>query len=626
MGPSGRPFPNNVASWEPNWVQDLPDATTASGDEVTIGKDNYTVNTTSLLQPPIYPTETVGNQIETPTTLKQAQQSEHWPLWKRAIDVCLGEHKTMGSFKTLGILKAKLRYGKSKRILRSKFVFAIKRDNASGKITKFRARLVVFGFQQEQDIDYEATFSAVPRHSTWKTLATLCCHFKWQMLQYDISSAFLHANLDRIVLSHYPKGYEQYTRTGELELMELLKCVNGVVQGPRDWSDDWKETMMLKIPAAWNNGTDTTLHGVTVYQLESDPCCYKFTLTNGEFFYVLGWVDDVLTFGPEHLQQAFATELKTIYRTTGGNTIKQWLNANFDYNIDTGTLAINQHELYDSYIDGCGLTLESNPATTPLEFGFNIDIDDREGDNDNVQSASAKNYRTCIGKLLYIANFTAPELSIAASLLSRHIKNPPAAAIAAVKRIGRYLIHRKQFPYIIRSNTGNNLNSDQLHSGERTLENCLTGASDATYNTFSDGTFTYGFVVQVLGNTVAYKSKKATLQGLSTFECETIGLSECTRELLYFRNFLEELGFPQQQPTIIYGDNAAAILHARDKKLTERSKHLRLRHWHCRTCTAKGWVLPTHMPGRSLIADAMTKPLKKFDFTRHRQALIGTRQ
>lgn len=622
MGPSGRPFPNNVVEWDP---QELPDTTTVDGDEITIGKD-YMVNATTLQDTLVYPTETDGKRINTPTTLKQAQESEHWPLWKRAIEICLGEHKTMGSFKTLGILQAKLRYGKSKRILRSKFVFAIKRDNASGRITKFRARLVVFGFQQEQDIDYEATFSAVPRHSTWKTLATISCHFKWHILQYDISSAFLHANLDRIVLSHYPKGYEQYSRTGELELMELLKCVNGVVQGPRDWSADWKDTMMLKIPAAWNEGRDTLLQGVTVHQFESDPCCYKFTFTNGECFFVLGWVDDVLTFGPDHLQQAFATELKKIYRTTGGKTIKQWLNANFDYNIDTGTLEIDQHELYDSYIEACGLTLDSNPVTTPLEFGFNINVDDHEGDKVSVQSASAKNYRTCIGKLLYIANFTAPELSIAASLLSRHIKNPPPQAIVAVKRIGRYLIHRKQYPYVIRRNTANTLNSDVPHTGTRDLNNCLTGASDATYNSFPDGTFTYGFVIQVLGNTVAYKSKKATLQGLSTFECETIGLSECTRELLYFRNFLEELGFPQQQPTTIYGDNAAAILHAKDKKLTERSKHLRLRHWHCRSCTARGWIQPTHMAGRSLVADALTKPLKRFDFTRHRHTLIGTRK
>jgi hypothetical protein len=611
-------------SWDPNWVQDLPNATTANGDELTIGKDNYTVNTTSLIQTLIYPTETSERLIPTPTTLRQAKESEHWPLWEKAIEVCMNEHHTMGSFKPLAIKTAKARYGQTKRILRSKFVFAIKRDNSSGQIIKFRARLVVFGFQQAEDIDYEATFSAVPRHSTWKTLATLACHHRWEIKQYDISSAFLHAPLDRVVLAHYPKGYEVH-EGNQLQIMELLKCVNGVVQGPREWSGDWKHSVTIKVPAIWNKGTNTSFHNAAIYQLESDPCCFKITLTNKDVFYVLGWVDDVLTFGPDHIQSAFKTTLSEIYRTTGGDTIQQWLNANFRYNIADGILQIDQHELYDSFILACGLTLDSNVSTTPMEFGFSID-DETETQSRDTQSAQAKNYRTCIGKLLYIANFTAPELSIAASLLSRHIKNPPQAAITAVKRIGRYLIYRKQFPYIIQANTRNNLNSDIPFAGTRQLSNCLAGASDATYNTFTDGTFTYGFVVQILGNTVAYKAKKATLQGLSTFECETIALSECTRELLYFRNFLEELGFPQQQPTMIYGDNAASILHAKDKKLTERSKHLRLRHWHCRTCTANGWVKPTHMSGRCLIADAMTKPLKKFDFTRHLHALIGTRK
>ena len=530
----------------------------------------------------------------------------------------------MGSFKPINIKNARKQYGRTKRMLRSKFVFAIKRDHTTGQILRFRARLVVFGFQQQEDIDYEATFSAVPRHSTWKTLATLACHHKWDIRQYDISSAFLHAPLDRVVLSHYPKGFEQRTHSGELQLMELLKGVNGVVQGPRVFSAEWTKVQKEGILQTWNEAIDTRLHNATTYQLESDPCCFRITLQNNDNIYILGWVDDVLVFGPNYIQDAYKTALEKHFRITGGNRIKQWLNANFKYDIKTGTLTIDQNELLDSYILACGLTLESNPVSTPLEFGFNLDIEP-DTKAPTTTTAQARSYRQCIGKLLYIANFTGPELSIAASLLSRHIKNPPQEALNVMKRIGRYLLHRKTFPYIIRANTGNNLNSDEPFVGTRTLTDCLAGASDATYNTFPDGTFSYGFVIQVLGNTVAYKSKKATLQGLSTFECETIALSECTRELLYFRNMLEELGFQQKLPTVLHGDNAAAILHAKDKKLTERSKHLRLRHWHCRTCTANGWIQPTHMSGKSLVADALTKPLKKCDFVKHRHTLIGTR-
>ena len=70
-------------------------------------------------------------------------------------------------------------------------------------------------------------------------------------------------------------------------------------------------------------------------------------------------------------------------------------------------------------------------------------------------------------------------------------------------------------------------------------------------------------------------------------------------------------------------DNASAILHTKDRKQTDRSKHIRLIHWFARKATEDGQIKPIHMPGKILSADAMTKPLGKIDFIRHRATLLG---
>jgi len=240
-------------------------------------------------------------------------------------------------------------------------------------------------------------------------------------------------------------------------------------------------------------------------------------------------------------------------------------------------------------------------------------------------AADTQHFRSCVGQLLYITALTAPELGVVTSLLSQHIKSPPTKCLKVLKRVARYLIGRKKIPFTIRKDSRNHINSGQLNATVYPWDNCVIAGSDATWNNYPDSTFQYGFVVMIMGNVVAFKSKKAKIQALSTFEAETIAMSEATREVLYFRNLLEELGFPQGQPSVIYTDNTACLAHAKDRKQTERSKHVRLKYWFHRSATERGETQPEHMDTRLLSPDATTKPLKKLDFLKHRATLLNMR-
>ncbi len=55
---------------------------------------------------------------------------------------------------------------------------------------------------------------------------------------------------------------------------------------------------------------------------------------------------------------------------------------------------------------------------------------------------------------------------------------------------------------------------------------------------------------------------------LSSTEAETYAAVEATKDIVYFRAILEELGFPQLQPTPLYVDNKSLITVANNSRAT----------------------------------------------------------
>ncbi|OWZ04852.1 polyprotein [Phytophthora megakarya] len=85
----------------------------------------------------------VAEEVSIPTTYKQAHASGHWPQWKAAM---LAE---------LQSLKA----------ITCRWVFAVKRDER-GRVKRFKARLVIRGFKQQQGVNYNKTYAPVIRFET----------------------------------------------------------------------------------------------------------------------------------------------------------------------------------------------------------------------------------------------------------------------------------------------------------------------------------------------------------------------------------------------------------------------------------------------------------------------------
>src|SRR5438045_7618658 len=79
---------------------------------------------------------------------------------------------------------------------------------------------------------------------------------------------------------------------------------------------------------------------------------------------------------------------------------------------------------------------------------------------------------------------------------------------------------------------------------------------------------------------IAWRSQCQPTVALSTMEAKYMALTEATKELLWMRRFLTELGYGNDHPTDLLTDNQSALALARSEEHTSELQSLR--HLVCR--------------------------------------------
>ena len=154
----------------------------------------------------------------------------------------------------------------------------------------------------------------------------------------------------------------------------------------------------------------------------------------------------------------------------------------------------------------------------------------------------------------------------------------------------------------------------------------LYGHVDAAYGVHADGTSQSGYYLSVgrfSAPIVCSSSAQRSCVSTSSMEAEYVALSSCGRRIAHFRHLLETLGFPQPDPTTIFGDNKSVLNLAMAPQIARRSRHIHVRHHYIRRLVMDGLARLVHVPGLELTADLLTKPLPASAFIPHARRLLN---
>jgi hypothetical protein len=115
-----------------------------------------------------------------------------------------------------------------RKAIKCKWVFKLKQN--AGQFRCY-ARLVAKGFTQQAGIDCEETYSPVVRHDSLRIIFSIAAQRDLEMMQLDVTTAFLNGDLKEELYMEQPTGFE----TGK-EVCRLKRSLYGLKQSSRVWN------------------------------------------------------------------------------------------------------------------------------------------------------------------------------------------------------------------------------------------------------------------------------------------------------------------------------------------------------------------------------------------------------
>ncbi|PKI56092.1 hypothetical protein CRG98_023524 [Punica granatum] len=96
---------------------------------------------------------------------------------------------------------------------------------------RYKARLVVKGFNQKKGVDFEEIFSPVVKMSSIRVVLALAASLNLEIEQLDVKTAFLHGDLEEEIYMEQPEGFR--VKGKEHLVCRLRKSLYGLKQAPR---------------------------------------------------------------------------------------------------------------------------------------------------------------------------------------------------------------------------------------------------------------------------------------------------------------------------------------------------------------------------------------------------------
>lgn len=140
-------------------------------------------------------------EIVEPITFEQAITSPQCDEWKIAMEDELRSLEDRNTW----VLVEKI---ENVKCIGSRWVYKVKTD-PTGKIVKYKARLVAQGYNQKKDIDYFESYAPVASISTIRLLLTMSISQGWKVHHLDVKCAYLYGELTEEIHMRLPPGHSE---------------------------------------------------------------------------------------------------------------------------------------------------------------------------------------------------------------------------------------------------------------------------------------------------------------------------------------------------------------------------------------------------------------------------------
>ncbi|CAK9811716.1 Retrovirus-related Pol polyprotein from transposon TNT 1-94 [Anthophora quadrimaculata] len=218
-------------------------------------------------------------------------------------------------------------------------------------------------------------------------------------------------------------------------------------------------------------------------------------------------------------------------------------------------------------------------------------------------------YREAVGSLLFSARVCRPDIEYAVNYASQFLNSFSQEHWQAVKRIIRYLIGTRDLGIIF----GNSGSTEICRFTDADYAGCLETRRSRS-----------GFVFLLNGGPICWSSQRQPIVSLSTAEAEYIALTHGTKEAIWLRQMLKELGISCDSIPI-FVDNQSAIKIANNSEYHKRSKHIDVRFHFIRDVLNRKEIEINYVQSKQQLADIFTKPLakQKFCFLREKLNIVN---
>lgn len=309
------------------------------------------------------------------------------------------------------------------KALHNKWVYRVKEDHDDSK--RYKARLVVKGFQQKEGIYYNEIFAPVVKHNTTRSVLSIIVSEDLYLEQLDVKTTFLHGDLVEEIYMHQPEGFSEEGKKNMV--CRLKKSLYGLKQAPRQWYIKF-ESFMYK-------------EGFK--KCNADHSCL-FKRYHSSYIILLLYVNDMLVAGPDTDEiRNLKMQLSKEFDMKDLGPTRKILGMQIMRDKQKGVLQLSQTEYINRVLQRFN-TGNAKPINTPLTSHFRLSKDQSPQTEEERESMANILYASAIRSLMYTMVCTRPDFGHAVRVVSRFMSNPSKVHWEDVKWILRYLRGTKE--------------------------------------------------------------------------------------------------------------------------------------------------------------------------------------